>query len=80
MKKSILILLTMLTGCAYYPYSYPDYAQPSIIIPAPVVILPQCANFPTEGERLSCNRGAQQRYGEDQRARENAAYRTGLGR
>jgi hypothetical protein len=68
----------MLTGCAYYPY--PEYAQQPIITPAPVVISPQCANYPSEGERLSCNRGAQQRYYEDQRARENAAYHSGLGR
>jgi hypothetical protein len=78
MKTGIVIILAMLTGCAYYPY--PQYAQPAVIIPAPVVIAPQCAQYPTEGERLSCNRGAQQRYFEEQRYKENQAYRQGLGR
>ena len=68
----------MLTGCAYYPY--PNYVQQPTIYVDPAIIAPQCDRYQTDGERLSCNRGAQQRYSEEQRYRENQAYRQALGR
>lgn len=39
-----------------------------------------CDNFPTVGERLACERGVRQRILEEQRRREQEAYRQGYGR
>jgi hypothetical protein len=75
MKTLLVVLLAVgLVGCGHYytPYQ-PIYSQP-------VVIAPHCQNYQTNGERYSCQRGAQQRYNEEQRMRENQAFRAGLGR
>jgi hypothetical protein len=76
--KTLLIVLSAvsLVGCAgrYYAPAYQSvYSQP-------VVIAPHCQNYSTYGEQMSCHRGAQQRYNEEQRMRENQAFRAGLGR
>lgn len=40
----------------------------------------QCLPFPPGPERIACERGARQRMAEEQRMRENEAYRRGYGR
>jgi hypothetical protein len=64
-------------------------AQPRTVVvrEAPVVTHEQviivndaCAQYPTYNERSACERGARQRYYEEQRRRTNEAYRTGYGR
>lgn len=48
---------------------------------AVVIVAEQCQHYPHyTAERAACERGARQRYYEEQRRRENEAYRTGLGR
>lgn len=61
--------------------------------PAPVVVreihhnevvivrpVSMCNHYPTVGERVACERGVRQRIYEEQRHRENEAYRRGYGR
>lgn len=60
-------------------------AQPRTVIvqerPAVIIVAEQCQHYPHyTAERAACERGARQRYYEEQRRRENEAYRTGLGR
>ncbi len=64
-------------------------AQPRVVIrePAPVVTHEQviivnnvCGQYQLHSERAACERGARQRYMEEQRKRENEAYRQGYGR
>lgn len=47
-----------------------------------VIVRPisQCELYPTMGERQACERGVRQRQLEEQRQRENEAYRRGYGR
>ena len=45
-----------------------------------VIVNDQCNRFYSPSERNACARGARQRYYEEQRRRENDAYRQGLGR
>lgn len=45
-----------------------------------VIVNEQCNRFYSSRERDACARGARQRYNEEQRRRENDAYRSGLGR
>jgi hypothetical protein len=45
-----------------------------------VIINEQCNRFYSPSERNACARGAHQRYIEEQRRRDNDAYRQGLGR
>jgi hypothetical protein len=54
--------------------------QPAPVQDRVVVITEECAKFATYGERESCMRGLHQRRMEEQRRREDAAYRQGLGR
>jgi hypothetical protein len=64
-------------------------AQPRVVLrePAPVVTHEQviivnnaCGQFQLHSERLACERGARQRWQEEQRKRETEAYRQGYGR
>lgn len=62
-----------------------DMDQPRT--PAPVVTrevivvrpISQCEHYYTVGERLACERGVRHRIQEEQRRRENEAYRRGYG-
>jgi hypothetical protein len=45
-----------------------------------VIVNEQCNRFYSASERDACARGARQRYYEEQRRRDNEAYRQGLGR
>jgi hypothetical protein len=45
-----------------------------------IVVNQYCGQYATQSEQVACNRGAQQRYNEEQRRRENEAYRAGYGR
>lgn len=40
----------------------------------------QCQQYPTYNERAACERGVRQRLAEEQRRREQEAYRAGYGR
>ena len=63
-------------------------AQPRVMVrEVPVVTHEQviivnsaCGQFQLHSERLACERGARQRYNEEQRRRETDAYRAGYGR
>lgn len=63
-------------------------AQPRVVVrEVPVVTHEQviivndaCNRYPSHNERVACERGARQRYNEEQRKRENEAYRAGYGR
>lgn len=56
-------------------------AQPRTVVvyDAPVIHY-NCTHFYTHSERVACERGARQRYYEEQRRRDNEAYRQGYGR
>jgi len=45
-----------------------------------VIINEQCSRYYSQGEQEACARGARQRYYEEQRRKENEAFRQGLGR
>ena len=45
-----------------------------------VIVSEQCNQYPFGPERTACERGARQRYMEEQRRREQEAYRRGYGR
>jgi len=45
-----------------------------------VIVNDTCNRYPLHSERVACERGARQRYNEEQRKRENEAYRAGYGR
>lgn len=52
-----------------------------VVAPERVIIINDaCARYHTYGERSACERGARQRYYEEQRRRDNEAYRQGYGR
>ena len=64
-------------------------AQPRVVLrePAPVVTHEQvvivnntCGQYQLHSERAACERGARQRYYEEQRKRETEAYRQGYGK
>lgn len=78
-----LLMAMLVVGCApgYY-YAYPNAVTYPAPLWGPEVPYPeQCTHYyPGSKERLSCERGARQRLLEEQRHRENAAYRQGLGR
>lgn len=68
-------------------YSIANSNRPVIVHQAPVVVhdqvvivSDQCNHYPFGPERSACERGARQRYYEEQRKRENEAYRQGYGR
>lgn len=50
-----------------------------IVYDAPVIHY-NCAHFYTHSERVACERGARQRYNEEQHRRDNEAFRRGYGR
>ena len=55
--------------------------RPATVVHQEVVIVnDQCSVYYTKGERDACARGVRQRYYEEQRQRENEAFRRGLGR
>ena len=45
-----------------------------------VIVNDACNRYATYGERSACERGARQRYYEEQRRRDNEAFRAGYGR
>lgn len=45
-----------------------------------VIVNGVCNHYPSYQERTACERGVRQRYNEEQRRRENDAYRAGYGR
>jgi len=45
-----------------------------------IIVNDACNRYPTYNERTACERGARQRYVEEQRRRDNEAYRAGYGR
>lgn len=52
-----------------------------VVAPERVIIVNNaCTQYPTYSERSACERGARQRYYEEQRRRDNEAYRQGYGR
>jgi len=84
-KASIILLVALATvllvGCAPYHYPYPNavtYPPPAW---GPEVPYPQQCTlyYPGSREQLACERGARQRLAEEQRRRENEAYRQGRG-
>jgi hypothetical protein len=54
--------------------------QPAPVTDRIVVITEECARYASHGEKESCMRGVHQRQVEEQRQREDRAYRQGLGR
>ena len=60
----------------------PVYVQqaPVVVHDNVVIVAEQCNHYPFGPERSSCERGARQRYYEEQRRREHEAYRQGYGR
>lgn len=90
----MLAVATLSTGCASR-YAVPAVAggivglavgsamaQPRTVVVREevVVISAACQSYNYHSERLACERGARQRYMEEQRRRENEAYRSGYGR
>jgi len=61
-------------------------AQPNtVVVTQPmqeqvIIVNDSCQQFPTYNERAACSRGARQRYYEEQRKRENEAFRRGYGK
>jgi uncharacterized lipoprotein YajG len=45
-----------------------------------IIVNDTCTRYPTHNERSACERGARQRYYEEQRRRDNEAFRAGYGR
>jgi hypothetical protein len=60
--------------------SQPRVVHAPVVHQEVVIINDQCSVYPTVGERSACLRGSRQRYYEEQRRRENEAFRQGLGR
>ncbi len=75
-----IVISAALTGCATSQPRAPVVVKEVQTIPAPSTFS-QCQEFaPYSRERASCERGARQRELEEQRRRENDAYRRGYGR
>ena len=64
-------------------------AQPRVVLREPVQVVTHeqvvivnnaCGQYQFPSERAACERGARQRYYEEQRKRENEAFRLGYGR
>ena len=57
-------------------------SQPRTVIvrEEPVIVHSSCNQFYMYSERAACERGARQRYYEEQRRRDNDAFRSGYGR
>ena len=53
---------------------------PTVVRDQVVIMSDQCNQFPYAQERMACERGARQRFYEEQRKRETEAYRQGYGR
>ena len=45
-----------------------------------IIVNSTCAQYQLQGDRAACERGARQRWQEEQRKREQEAYRQGYGR
>jgi hypothetical protein len=90
----MLAVATLTTGCASR-YAGPAVAggivglavgsamaQPRRVVVREevVVVSTACQGYATHNEQAACERGIRQRYMEEQRRRENEAYRNGLGR
>lgn len=71
----------LLAGCGHYHYAYPNAVNYSTTLWGPEIPYPHQCNsyYPGSRERLACERGARQRMLEEQRRRENDAYRQGRG-
>jgi hypothetical protein len=54
--------------------------QSAPVVEQVVVVNDACSNYPTYSERSACERGTRQRYYEEQRRRDQEAYRRGYGR
>lgn len=94
MKKLLVLFVAVLalTGCAnrhvgpaivggVIGYSIANSQPRTVVVQEQVVIVnEQCNQYMNSTERLACERGARQRYLEEQRKRENDAYRRGYGR
>jgi len=57
---------------------HPHYIQPHKY--GQRYVSPECFSYATYGERAACERGITQRNAEEQRRRENNAFRRSLGR
>lgn len=56
-------------------------AQPrTVVVYDPPVVHYNCSHYYYHSERSACERGVRQRYYEEQRRRDNDAYRQGYGR
>lgn len=93
MKKLLVLFVAVLalTGCAnryvgpalvggVVGYSIANSSRPVVVQEQVVIVSSQCNQYAYYNERAACERGARQRYYEEQRKRENEAYRQGLGR
>lgn len=94
MKKLLVLFVAVLslTGCAnrhvgpaivggVIGYSIANSQPRTVVVQEQVVIVnEQCNRYINSTERLACERGARQRYYEEQRKRENEAFRQGYGR
>jgi hypothetical protein len=92
-KLLILVVATLaLTGCASRTGTAivagttgliigNAMAQPRTVTHEQVIIINNtCTQYQLHSERAACERGARQRYYEEQRKREAEAYRQGYGR
>jgi hypothetical protein len=93
MKKllALFVATLALTGCAnryvgpalvggVVGYSIANSHRPVVVQEQVIVVSAQCNQYAYQAERTACERGARQRYYEEQRRRENEAYRNGYGR
>jgi hypothetical protein len=57
-------------------------SQPRTVIvhEEPMIVSGYCNHYYAHSERVACERGVRQRHYEEQRRRDNAAYRAGYGR
>lgn len=70
--KLIIAILALVTlnGCA----------TRTIIVQEVPIVTPTCVHYYIYSERMACERGVRQRYYEQQRKRDNEAYRHGYQR
>ena len=94
MKKILFLIVVVLalTGCAsryvapaivggVVGYSIAN-SQPRVVVVQEqvVIVSTHCNQYAYHAERSACERGAKQRYAEEQRKRESEAYRRGYGK
>lgn len=94
MKKLLVLIVVALalTGCAsryvapaviggVVGYSIANNQHRTVVVQEQVVIVStHCNQYAYHAERTACERGARQRYNEEQRKRESEAFRRGYGR